>query len=122
MNAQLFLRRITVLLVLVALLFNAASCMKKGSSGKSSNVDYWTCKMHPSVHAKDPGKCPICSMDLVPVMKGSANPASKNDTNHDHATMLAGKPTSGGERQGRPGMPGMKRPADTKATTPGEEV
>src|SRR5947207_11504031 len=69
MNAQLFLRRITVLLVLVVLLFNAASCMKKGSSGKSSNVDYWTCKMHPSVHAKDPGKCPICSMGLVPVMK-----------------------------------------------------
>src|SRR5437667_8710930 len=25
--------------------------------------------MHPSVHSKDPGKCPICSMDLVPVMK-----------------------------------------------------
>jgi len=23
----------------------------------------------PSVHAKDPGKCPICSMDLVPVTK-----------------------------------------------------
>src|SRR5205809_2746438 len=95
MNAQFFLRRITVLLVLVALLFNAASCMKKGSSGKSSNVDYWTCTMHPSVHAKDPGKCPICSMDLVPVMKQSATPASssKNALHHDHAAMLAGKPT-----------------------------
>ena len=25
--------------------------------------------MHPSVHSKTPGKCPICSMDLVPVTK-----------------------------------------------------
>ena len=25
--------------------------------------------MHPSVHAKAPGQCPICGMDLVPVMK-----------------------------------------------------
>ena len=90
-------RRITGLLVLVALLFSTASCMKKGSSGKSSNVDYWTCKMHPSVHAKDPGKCPICSMDLVPVMKESTTPAgsSKSAPHHDHAAMLAGKPSDG---------------------------
>jgi membrane fusion protein, copper/silver efflux system len=26
--------------------------------------------MHPSIHAKGPGKCPICGMDLVPVGKG----------------------------------------------------
>jgi hypothetical protein len=32
-------------------------------------VDYYTCKMHPSVHWPIPGKCPICSMDLVPVFK-----------------------------------------------------
>jgi len=25
--------------------------------------------MHPSVHAKAPGKCPICGMDLVVVME-----------------------------------------------------
>jgi Cu(I)/Ag(I) efflux system membrane fusion protein len=28
--------------------------------------------MHPSVHAKTPGKCPICGMDLVPVLKEKA--------------------------------------------------
>jgi len=33
-------------------------------------VDYYTCTMHPSVKSQDPkGKCPICSMDLVPVKK-----------------------------------------------------
>src|SRR5260370_11079149 len=50
--------------------------------------------MHPSVHAKDPGKCPICSMDLVPVMKESATPArsSKNvhraDRSEEHTSEL----------------------------------
>ncbi len=32
-------------------------------------IDYWTCPMHPSVKMKDPGSCPICGMDLTPVMK-----------------------------------------------------
>jgi len=30
-------------------------------------VAYYTCSMHPSVKSQDPGTCPICSMDLVPV-------------------------------------------------------
>ena len=27
----------------------------------------WTCAMHPHIHADEPGRCPICGMDLVPV-------------------------------------------------------
>ena len=34
-------------------------------------IEYWTCTMHPSVKMKEPGKCPICAMDLVPVRKQS---------------------------------------------------
>jgi membrane fusion protein, copper/silver efflux system len=37
------------------------------------DIDYYTCTMHPSVHAKVPGKCPICGMELVPVRKQNAN-------------------------------------------------
>lgn len=36
---------------------------------EEGEIDYWTCTMHPSVKLKEPGKCPICSMDLVPVKK-----------------------------------------------------
>jgi len=85
--------RLTVALLLLAI---TPACSKRDrAGGRDSNVDYWTCTMHPSVHAKDPGKCPICSMDLVPVMKESATPArsTKNAPQHDHAAMLAGKPT-----------------------------
>lgn len=34
-----------------------------------AKIDYYTCTMHPSVKQKDPGTCPICAMDLVPVYK-----------------------------------------------------
>jgi membrane fusion protein, copper/silver efflux system len=93
-------QEITLLLILATLLFGlaGAGCERKGASSKPSNVDYWTCTMHPSVHAKDPGKCPICSMDLVPVLKSSApaaGPASKSPQ-HDHAAMLAGKSSGTG--------------------------
>ncbi|HEU5247193.1 MAG TPA: efflux RND transporter periplasmic adaptor subunit [Candidatus Udaeobacter sp.] len=67
-----FTRDTTLLMALVVLLFVAASCGKRSASGKPSGVDYYTCAMHPSVKSQDPkGKCPICGMELVPVMKQS---------------------------------------------------
>jgi Cu(I)/Ag(I) efflux system membrane fusion protein len=33
------------------------------------DIDHYTCSMHPSVNQPRPGKCPICGMTLVPVMK-----------------------------------------------------
>ncbi len=73
---QLFHNPAFRLAIAVLLLAITPACSKRaGAGGRDSNVDYWTCTMHPSVHANDPGKCPICSMDLVPVMKESATPA-----------------------------------------------
>jgi Cu(I)/Ag(I) efflux system membrane fusion protein len=49
-----------------------AGCAKSDSPAvaEASDIDYYTCTMHPSVHSKDPHeKCPICGMDLVPVKK-----------------------------------------------------
>lgn len=31
----------------------------------------WTCSMHPQIRQPNPGKCPICGMDLIPVTKTS---------------------------------------------------
>jgi len=85
--------RLAIAVVMFAI---TPACSKRGGAGgRDSNIDYWTCTMHPSVREKGPGKCPICSMDLVPVMKEIATPArsTKNAPQHDHAAMLAGKPT-----------------------------
>jgi Cu(I)/Ag(I) efflux system membrane fusion protein len=35
-------------------------------------ADVWTCSMHPQIRQNEPGDCPICGMDLVPVVKMSA--------------------------------------------------
>jgi len=118
------LTKLAMVLALLAFLVAAFCSKHEAGAGKDTNIDHWTCTMHPSVHSKDPGKCPICSMDLVPVMKASATPASssKNAPHHDHAAMLAGKPTGGGEMQGMPGMPGMKGGAESKAPQTSEFI
>ncbi len=54
-------------------IFALAACSKQGGAGADPDVDYYTCTMHPSVHLHDPAaKCPICSMDLVPVRRAGA--------------------------------------------------
>jgi len=30
-------------------------------------TEIWTCSMHPQIHFSEPGKCPICGMDLISV-------------------------------------------------------
>ena len=59
----------------VVLLLLAVSCSKKeGEHSHDPNVDYYTCSMHPTVKSHDPnGKCPICNMKLIPVLKKSGN-------------------------------------------------
>jgi len=31
----------------------------------------WTCSMHPQIRQNEPGKCPICGMDLIPLTSSS---------------------------------------------------
>ena len=63
----------SVALALVFALFGGCARPFDRSSTKPADVAYYTCTMHPSVRSQDPdGKCPICGMDLVPVMKTEA--------------------------------------------------
>lgn len=41
--------------------------------------EIWTCSMHPQIRQNEPGDCPICGMDLIPISE---------DANQDNATQL----------------------------------
>jgi Cu(I)/Ag(I) efflux system membrane fusion protein len=43
-------------------------------------IEYYTCPMHPQIHRDEPGNCPICGMNLVPVY-------AAKDQGHDHEAM-----------------------------------
>ncbi len=61
------------LLGISLLALSACSRPARGTKTTDSNIAYWTCPMHTFVRSRDPkGKCPICGMDLVPVMKSAA--------------------------------------------------
>jgi len=35
----------------------------------------WTCSMHPQIRMEQPGKCPVCGMDLIPLVQtGTSKP------------------------------------------------
>ncbi len=61
-----------------AVILNA--CNKREADGPLPGVDYYTCAMHTWVRASAPGKCPVCGMDLIPVMKRSAQAAAAGAT------------------------------------------
>jgi Cu(I)/Ag(I) efflux system membrane fusion protein len=48
---------------------SASSQGAHGAPASGTEIDHYTCSMHPSVKQPGPGKCPICGMDLIPVSK-----------------------------------------------------
>src|SRR5438552_12265626 len=120
MSLQYFSTKVVIVAALLALL-GAASCSKRDTgAAKDSNIDYWTCTMHPSVHAAKPGKCPICSMDLVPVMKRSTGEAQSSPKPEG---MKENKADGGAKSMNdMPGMPGIKEGTQTNAPQTSEFV
>ena len=41
------------------------------SSDEGKTIRSWTCVMHPTVKMSEPGNCPVCKMDLIPIYEGS---------------------------------------------------
>jgi Cu(I)/Ag(I) efflux system membrane fusion protein len=44
---------------------------KHNHSTEVSQGTIWTCAMHPQIRLDEPGKCPICGMDLIPLVQNS---------------------------------------------------
>ena len=66
------------------LLFSGGN--RKQSSQQTSSVEeahdheaeptIWTCAMHPQIRMEEPGQCPICGMDLIPLQTTGSGDAS----------------------------------------------
>ena len=41
------------------------------TAATTQSTTRWTCSMHPQVNLPEPGQCPICHMDLVPIKVGA---------------------------------------------------
>ncbi|SMF35103.1 efflux RND transporter periplasmic adaptor subunit [Desulfovibrio gilichinskyi] len=63
----------------------------------------WTCSMHPQIQLPNPGKCPICFMDLIPLEKGGKSGEEvlslRQISLTDQARTLAGIETSKVEKR-----------------------
>lgn len=63
---------VAIVLFIVAFLMGRFSCgpageyHDHGASVSEENI-VWTCSMHPQIRQPNPGKCPICAMDLIPI-------------------------------------------------------
>ncbi|MEO8795307.1 MAG: efflux RND transporter periplasmic adaptor subunit, partial [Daejeonella sp.] len=60
----------TYVIAVMVMLFASACGGEKKQSGQKSAA-YYTCSMHPQIMEPQPGKCPICHMDLIAVKKNT---------------------------------------------------
>lgn len=62
--------------------------------------EVWTCSMHPQIRAAEPGACPICGMDLIPVTASAGSASPDHVVLSDRARALARLRTTPVRRQG----------------------
>jgi Cu(I)/Ag(I) efflux system membrane fusion protein len=46
---------------------------KHDHASEATKGTIWTCSMHPQIRMYEPGKCPICGMDLIPLNQGGGD-------------------------------------------------
>ena len=69
--------RLVILVAVVAAAFATGYLIRGGGERAPADdtvvaaAEVWTCSMHPQIRLSEPGKCPICFMDLIPVDQGS---------------------------------------------------
>ncbi|MGK2862201.1 MAG: efflux RND transporter periplasmic adaptor subunit [Chitinophagaceae bacterium] len=58
-------------ILLLYLIFFIGACKNKKNESAADPDIYYTCSMDPQVKENEPGKCPVCKMELTPVKKNS---------------------------------------------------
>lgn len=57
--------------------------------GETPTDEIWTCSMHPSIRNPEPGACPICGMDLIPLQTESGQSDPRLFEMQENALRLA---------------------------------
>jgi Cu(I)/Ag(I) efflux system membrane fusion protein len=74
-----------------------------GHSKAAAGETVWTCSMHPNIRLPEPGQCPICSMDLIPLEQEERDAAASVPADglklSENAAKLADIQTSRVERR-----------------------
>ena len=86
-------------LVLGALIFSGNTGHDHGAEGGdgkegAAKAEVWTCSMHPQVKQPNPGKCPICAMDLIPLSAMGGGDGERSFAMSEAAKKLAGITTT----------------------------
>ena len=61
--------------------------------GEVASDEIWTCSMHPAIRNPEPGACPICGMDLIPLQADSGQSDPRLFEMKQSALRLAGVQT-----------------------------
>lgn len=75
-NSKIIITAISTLavgLLLGWLFFSDSESESEAEHEHTAEVDgstVWTCSMHPQIRQNEPGDCPICGMDLIPLSEG----------------------------------------------------
>lgn len=78
------LRRIMMAILFMLLVVATSACSHSERQQpviqrENGEVQEWTCSMHPQIRQPKPGRCPICGMDLIPVLASGAATAKERE-------------------------------------------
>lgn len=76
-------------LILGALLFGGSSKEEEKNAKETVIKDQiWTCSMHPQIRKNEPGACPICGMDLIPLETSENSDIDPNAISMSESAMI----------------------------------
>ncbi len=87
---------VAIVSLLVGMLLQAAftpsepvdRAAQSGGDKEGEVEQVWTCSMHPQVRNDEPGLCPICNMDLIPVEGGGPSELPELTTSETGAALM----------------------------------
>jgi membrane fusion protein, copper/silver efflux system len=72
------MKNLTLLTILLAPVWSSMNMGEGKPTPTATEIQektqLWTCSMHPQIKAEEPGKCPICFMELIPMNQTKALP------------------------------------------------